>query len=85
MFEIPRRWVPRFCVGGATADAKVIAPGSTAWKPGDMANRERDAGGVAGSGGVQGVSVAAAWGWCLAGCVGWWWGVALLALRLAGL
>ncbi len=48
-----------------------------------MANRDRDAGRIAGSGEVHHVSVAAAWGWCLAGCLGWWWVVAWVTLRLA--
>jgi hypothetical protein len=69
----------------ATADVKVTVPGSSAWKPGEMANQDRDARGVAGSGEVRDMSVAAAWGWCVAGCLTWWWAVAWLAVRLAGL
>ena len=52
-------------------------------KPGDMANQDRDAGGVVGSGEAQDMSVAAAWGWCVAGCLTWWWAVAWIAVRLA--
>jgi len=48
-----------------------------------MANQDRDAGGVVGSGEVQDMSVAAAWGWCVAGCLSWWWAVAWIAVRLA--
>jgi hypothetical protein len=50
-----------------------------------MANQGRDAGGVAGSGELQDVSIAAAWGWCVAGCLTWWWAVAWIAMRLAGI
>ena len=49
-----------------------------------MANQDRDAGSVAGSGEVRDMSVAAAWAWCLAGCLTWWWAVAWIAMRLAG-
>ena len=30
------------------------------------------------------MSVAAAWGWCVVGCLTWWWAVAWVAVRLAG-
>jgi hypothetical protein len=49
-----------------------------------MANQDRDAGGVAGSDGVQDMSVAAAWSWCVAGCLTGWWAVAWIAVHLAG-
>jgi hypothetical protein len=49
-----------------------------------MAKRDRDAGGIAGSGEGRDVSVAAAWCWCIAGCFTWWWALTWLALRLAG-
>ena len=49
-----------------------------------MANQDRDAGRVAGSSEVQDMSVTAAWGWCVAGCLTWWWAVAWIAVRLAG-
>ena len=66
----------------ATTDDEVN-PGSSAWKPGEMANQDRDAGRVAGSSEVQDMSVAAAWSWCVAGCLTWWWAVAWIAVRLA--
>jgi hypothetical protein len=49
-----------------------------------MAKRDRDAGGIAGSVEGRDVSVAAAWCWCIAGCLTWWWALTWLALRLAG-
>ena len=71
-------------LGGRQPPITKVNPGSSAWKPGEMANQDRDAGRVAGSSEVQDMSVAAAWGWCLAGCLTWWWAVAWIAVRLAG-
>jgi hypothetical protein len=68
----------------ATVDVSGVVPGS-AWKPGGMAKMDPDAGGIAGSGEERDVSVTAAWCWCLAGCLTWWWAVVWVALRVAGL
>jgi hypothetical protein len=70
--------------GGRPLMPKASVPGSSAWKPGEMANQDRDAGGVAGSGELHQMTVAAMWGWCVAGCLTWWWAVAWIAVRLAG-
>ena len=70
--------------GGRPLMPRAMVLGSLAWKPGEIANQHRDAGGVAGSGEVRDMSVAAAWGWCVAGCLTWWWAVAWIAVRLAG-
>ena len=66
-----------------TVDVSGVVPGSE-WKPGGMAKRDRDAGDIAGSGEGRDVSVSAAWCWCIAGCLTWWWAVTWVALRLAG-
>jgi hypothetical protein len=70
--------------GGRPLMPKASVPGSSAWKPGEMANQDRDAGGVAGSGELREMTVAAVRGWCVAGCLTWWWAVAWIAVRLAG-
>lgn len=47
-----------------------------------MANQDHETG----NGGVEsrGVSLGAAWGWCVAACLIWWWAVAWCAERVAG-
>jgi hypothetical protein len=44
--------------GGRPLMPKASVPGSSAWKPGEMANQDRDAGGVAGSGELREMTVA---------------------------
>ena len=70
--------------GGRPLMPRAMVLGSSAWKPGEMANQHRDAGGVARSGELREMTVAAVWGWCVAGCLTWWWAVAWIAVRLAG-
>jgi len=50
-----------------------------------MANQDHETGdGGGGVGKHRGVSAGAAWGWCVAGCLTWWWAVAWSAERFAG-